>query len=56
MNRKMANIAAFWPAVLVVPRYSACRAASRMLATIVPVRPTSIKVRRPSLSITVNAG
>jgi hypothetical protein len=51
MNRKIKKIAAFCPAVFVVPRYSACIAHSKMSVIVKPVKPVRRNVLRPSLSM-----
>lgn len=51
MKRKMKKIAARWPETLSPPRNDACIAASRESVITMPLRPVSMKVRRPILSI-----
>lgn len=50
MNKKMKKIAAFWPALFVPPRNVAWSAVSHMRHIVIPVRPMSMKVRRPNFS------
>ena len=46
----MKKMAAFWPAVLLVPVYLAWRAHSKIRETRQPVVPTRRNLRRPNLS------